>query len=114
MGDAVIVGPCIPFTERQKSPIDISFDTPGSHACICDLLPSLHAHSAGQVSIYQLLDSDEMKFDVPVYQRPYSWQTKQVYEMLQDFYKVRSPSGSRSSNGEGKDKSRPSLNCVHS
>ncbi|KAG1668863.1 hypothetical protein FOA52_004958 [Chlamydomonas sp. UWO 241] len=43
---------------------------------------------ARQMSIYQLLDSDEMKFDIPVYQRPYSWHTKQVYEMLQDFYKA--------------------------
>lgn len=41
-----------------------------------------------QVSIYQLLDSDEMKFDIPVYQRPYSWQSKQVYEMLTDFYRA--------------------------
>jgi uncharacterized protein with ParB-like and HNH nuclease domain len=41
-----------------------------------------------QVSIYQLLDSDEMKFDVPVYQRPYSWGTKQVFEMITDFKKA--------------------------
>ncbi|GAX73020.1 hypothetical protein CEUSTIGMA_g472.t1 [Chlamydomonas eustigma] len=43
---------------------------------------------ARQMSIYQLLDSEDMKFDIPVYQRPYSWQTKQMFEMLQDFYKA--------------------------
>jgi uncharacterized protein with ParB-like and HNH nuclease domain len=57
------------------------------------------------MSIYQLLDSDDMKFDIPgrvavkqvsssnmsanvfhtaVYQRPYSWQTKQVHWMSID------------------------------
>ena len=30
------------------------------------------------MSLYQLFDSEEFKFDVPVYQRPYSWRTKQV------------------------------------
>lgn len=36
-----------------------------------------------QVALYQLFDNQEYKFDVPAYQRPYSWGTKQVYEMLQ-------------------------------
>jgi len=38
--------------------------------------------------VYQLLDSDEFKFDIPVYQRPYSWRTKQVYELTEDFLKA--------------------------
>lgn len=40
---------------------------------------------ARQVSIFSLFDGEEFKFDVPVYQRPYAWGTKQCYELLQDF-----------------------------
>jgi hypothetical protein len=36
-----------------------------------------------QVSLYQLVDGQEYKFDIPSYQRPYSWRHKQVLEMLQ-------------------------------
>lgn len=36
-----------------------------------------------QVSLYNLFSGREYQFDVPHYQRPYSWRTKQVFEMLQ-------------------------------
>lgn len=35
-----------------------------------------------QVSLFHLFDGQEYLFDVPHYQRPYSWQTKHVFEML--------------------------------
>ncbi|GIL65536.1 hypothetical protein Vafri_19284 [Volvox africanus] len=43
---------------------------------------------ARQVSLFQLFDSSEYKFDIPTYQRPYAWRTKQIYELLQDFVKA--------------------------
>ncbi|GLC33427.1 hypothetical protein PLESTM_000070100 [Pleodorina starrii] len=43
---------------------------------------------ARQVSLSQLFDSSDYKFDVPTYQRPYAWRTKQIYELLQDFVKA--------------------------
>ncbi|MEW5317537.1 MAG: hypothetical protein WDW38_008825 [Sanguina aurantia] len=39
---------------------------------------------AKQVSVYQLFDNDDFKFDIPLYQRPYSWRTKHVWELMQD------------------------------
>jgi hypothetical protein len=36
-----------------------------------------------QVSLFQLFDSSDYKFDIPTYQRPYAWRTKQIYELLQ-------------------------------
>lgn len=35
------------------------------------------------MSLFQLFDSSEFVFDVPPYQRPYAWRTKQIYELLQ-------------------------------
>ncbi|EFJ52238.1 hypothetical protein VOLCADRAFT_103240 [Volvox carteri f. nagariensis] len=43
---------------------------------------------ARQVSLFQLFDSSDYKFDIPTYQRPYAWRTKQIYELLQDFKKA--------------------------
>ncbi|KAG2436156.1 hypothetical protein HYH02_011660 [Chlamydomonas schloesseri] len=43
---------------------------------------------ARQVSLFQLFDSSEFVFDVPAYQRPYAWRTKQIYELLQDFVRA--------------------------
>jgi hypothetical protein len=36
-----------------------------------------------QVSLYQLFDGQEFRFDIPAYQRPYSWTVKQVAELLE-------------------------------
>lgn len=36
-----------------------------------------------QVSLLQLFDSSDYKFDIPTYQRPYAWRTKQIYELIQ-------------------------------
>ncbi|PNH11515.1 hypothetical protein TSOC_001609 [Tetrabaena socialis] len=43
---------------------------------------------ARQVSLYQLFDSSDFKFDIPTYQRPYAWRSKQIFELLQDFVKA--------------------------
>lgn len=39
-----------------------------------------------QVSLFQLFDGSNFKFDIPPYQRSYSWRTKQVYELLRDLH----------------------------
>lgn len=33
---------------------------------------------ARQVSLFQLFDGNDFTFDIPAYQRPYSWRNKQV------------------------------------
>ncbi|KAL6758897.1 hypothetical protein V8C86DRAFT_2584233 [Haematococcus lacustris] len=40
---------------------------------------------ARQISLYQMFDAQENQFDIPSFQRPYSWRHKQVMELLQDF-----------------------------
>jgi hypothetical protein len=37
-----------------------------------------------QVSLFELFDGEAFTFTVPVYQRPYSWRHKQVFELLHD------------------------------
>eukprot|EP00198_Chlamydomonas_reinhardtii_P001898 XP_001691234.1 predicted protein [Chlamydomonas reinhardtii] len=48
----------------------------------------LHIRRDCRVSLFQLFDSSEFVFDVPPYQRPYAWRTKQIYELLQDFVRA--------------------------
>ncbi|GFR49038.1 hypothetical protein Agub_g11062, partial [Astrephomene gubernaculifera] len=43
---------------------------------------------ARQVSLFQLFDSSDFRFDIPPYQRPYAWRNKQMYELLQDFLRA--------------------------
>ncbi|KXZ54535.1 hypothetical protein GPECTOR_4g600 [Gonium pectorale] len=61
---------------------------PTTAPAVAKTAPKRDFLEARQVSLYQLFDSSDFKFDIPPYQRPYAWRTKQVYELLQDFLRA--------------------------
>lgn len=72
--------------KEQTSSQDSSISATISPApALAPATPKRDFLEARQVSLYNLFDGREFAFDLPCYQRPYSWQTRHVYELLQDF-----------------------------